>query len=47
LVPVSENAFSPDGVAPLIVFERDGSGRVAGYVQGSPDGSVRRARRIP
>jgi ketosteroid isomerase-like protein len=47
LVAVSENAFSPDGVAPLIVFERDRSGRVAGYVQGSPDGSVRRARRIP
>ena len=47
LVPISENAFSPDGVAPLIVFERDASGRVAGYVQGSPDGVVRRAQRIP
>jgi ketosteroid isomerase-like protein len=47
LVPVSENAFSPDGIAPLIVFERDGSGRVASYVQSSPDGVVRRAHRIP
>jgi ketosteroid isomerase-like protein len=47
LVPVSESAFSPDGVAPLLVFERDATGRVVGYVQGSPDGVVRRARRIP
>jgi Domain of unknown function (DUF4440) len=46
LVPVSTSAFSPDGVAPLIVFERDATGRVVGYVQGSPDGGVRRARRI-
>jgi hypothetical protein len=47
LVPVSENAFIPDGIATLIVFERDGSGRVVGYVQGAPDGTVRRAHRIP
>lgn len=47
LLPVSDDAFSPDGVAPLIVFERDASGRVAGYVQQSPDGSVVRARRLP
>ena len=46
LVPVSTSAFSPDGVAPLIMFERDATGRVLGYVQGSPDGAVRRARRI-
>lgn len=46
LLPVSESAFSPDGIAPLIVFERDASGRVIGYVQGGPDGNVRRARRI-
>jgi hypothetical protein len=46
LVPVSTSAFSPDGVAPLIVFERDVMGRVVGYVQGSPDGAVRRARKI-
>lgn len=46
LLPVSESAFSPDGVAPLIVFERDASGRVLGYVQGAPDGSVLRTRRI-
>ncbi len=46
LVPVSSSAFSPDGVAPLMVFERDASGRVVGYVQGSPDGSVRRARKV-
>lgn len=47
LLPVSEDAFSPDGAAPLIVFERDASGRVIGYVQQSPDGSVARARRLP
>jgi hypothetical protein len=47
LRPVSDDAFSPDGVAPLIVFERDASGRVTGYVQQSPDGSVVRARRLP
>jgi ketosteroid isomerase-like protein len=46
LVPVSESAFSPDGVAPLIVFERDAKGHVIGYVQGLPDGRVVRARRI-
>jgi hypothetical protein len=47
LIPVSSNAFSPDGIAPIIVFERDAAGRVVGYVQGSPDGLIRRARRIP
>ena len=47
LRPVSDDAFSPDGIAPLIVFERDASGRVTGYVQQSPDGSVVRARRLP
>lgn len=47
LLPVSTDAFSPDGVAPVIVFERDASGRVVGYVQQSPDGSVTRARRLP
>ena len=47
LMPVSESAFSPDGVAPLIVFERDASGRVIGYVQGGPDGDARRTRRVP
>lgn len=47
LVPVSASAFSPDGVAPLIVFERDSTGRVIGYVQGYPDGQVRRATRLP
>lgn len=46
LMPVSEDAFSPDGMAPLIVFERDASGRIIGYVQGSPDGQVLRARYI-
>jgi hypothetical protein len=46
LLPVSEAAFSPDGVAPLIVFERDASGHVIDYVQGNPDGSVRRALRV-
>ncbi|HVH31351.1 MAG TPA: nuclear transport factor 2 family protein [bacterium] len=47
LVPVSATAFSPDSVGALMVFERDASGRVLGYVQGFPDGSVRRAARIP
>ena len=47
LLPVSVDAFSPDGIAPLIVFERDARGRVTGYVQQSPDGSVVRARRLP
>jgi Domain of unknown function (DUF4440) len=47
LLPVSENAFSPDGFAPLIVFERDGSGHVTGYVQQQPDGAVAHARRLP
>ena len=42
---VSEDTFSPDGIAPMIVFERDGTGRVVGYVQQSPDGSIARARR--
>jgi hypothetical protein len=46
LVPVSASAFNPDGVGPLMVFERDSTGRVTGYVQGLPDGSVIRARRI-
>lgn len=46
LLPVSTAAFSPDGVAPLIVFERDAAGRVTGYVQQAPDGRVTRARRL-
>lgn len=47
LLPVSDNAFSPEGTAPLIVFERDATGRVTGYVQQQPDGVVARARRLP
>lgn len=47
LVPVSGTAFSPDGVGALIVFERDPTGRVVGYVQGLPDGQVVRAPRRP
>jgi hypothetical protein len=47
LIPVSANAFSPDGVGALMVFERDRSGRVTGYVQGYPDGRVVRAIRLP
>lgn len=46
LLPVSTSAFSPEGMAPLIVFERDASGRVTGYVQQAPDGTVTRARRL-
>jgi hypothetical protein len=47
LVPVSATAFSPDGVGPLMIFERDATGRVVGYVQGLPDGQVVRAARLP
>jgi hypothetical protein len=47
LVPVSTDAFSPDGFGALIVFERDAGGRVVGYVQGYPDGTVFRAPRLP
>lgn len=47
LVPVSSSAFSPDGMGSLIVFERDATGRVLGYVQGFPDGSFFRAARLP
>jgi hypothetical protein len=47
LVPVSPNGFSPDGIGALIVFERDGAGRVTGYVQGYPDGHVVKASRLP
>jgi uncharacterized protein DUF4440 len=46
LVPVSDAAFLPDGVGPLMVFERDASGRVLGYVQSLPDGRLVRARKI-
>ena len=46
LVPVSPSTFSPDGIAPLISFERDASGRVIGYVQGAPDGQVLRTTYI-
>lgn len=47
LRPVSGNTFSPEGVAPMIVFERDAQGRVTGYVQQEPDGTIVRARRLP
>ncbi len=46
LVPVSATAFSPDGVGVLIVFERDSTGRVLGYIQGYPNGDVVRAVRL-
>ena len=46
LVPVATNVFSPDGVGALISFERDASGRVLGYVQGYPDGSVIHAPKL-
>lgn len=47
LRPVSENTFSPEGIAPMIVFERGAQGRVTGYVQQEPDGTIVRARRLP
>jgi hypothetical protein len=46
LVPISTDAFLPDGSGHLIVFERDRTGRVTGYVQGYPNGVVIRARRL-
>jgi hypothetical protein len=46
LYPVSTNTFSPDRSAPMIVFERDATGRVTGYVQQQPDGAIARARRL-
>lgn len=46
LFPVSEDTFSPEGTAPMIVFERDAHGRVTGYVQQAPDGPITRARRL-
>ena len=47
LIPVSTSAFSPDGVGAMIVFERDATGHVLGYVQGYPDGRIVRAPRLP
>ncbi|HET7553558.1 MAG TPA: nuclear transport factor 2 family protein [Gemmatimonadaceae bacterium] len=46
LWPVSSSTFSPEGSAPMIVFERDASGRVTGYVQQAPDGPITRARKL-
>lgn len=46
LWPVSHSTFSPEGSAPMIVFERTASGRVIGYVQQAPDGTIARARRL-
>jgi hypothetical protein len=44
-----QNVFvyrASDAVAPMIVFERDARGRVIGYVQQMPDGTITRARRL-
>jgi hypothetical protein len=46
LYPVSQNTFSPERSAPMIVFERDARGRVTGYVQQQPDGTIARAPRL-
>ena len=46
LWPVSHSTFSPEGSAPMIVFERNANGRVTGYVQQAPDGTITRARRL-
>lgn len=46
LYPVSRNTFSPERSAPVIVFERDEKGRVTGYVQQQPDGTIARAPRL-
>jgi Domain of unknown function (DUF3471). len=47
LYPVSRDTFSPERFAPMIVFERDERGRVTGYVQQQPDGTIARAPRLP
>jgi hypothetical protein len=47
LVPVSQTAFIPNGMGAMLVFERDSTGRVIGYVQAFPDGRVVRAVRLP
>ena len=46
LYPVSQNTFSPERSAPMIVFERDERGQVTGYVQQQPDGTIARAPRL-
>lgn len=46
LISVSRDTFSPDGIAPMIVFERDAGGRVTGYVQQQPDGTITRGVRM-
>jgi hypothetical protein len=46
LLPVSENTFSLEGVAPMIVVERNALGEVIGYVQQAPDSTIARARRL-
>jgi lipopolysaccharide export LptBFGC system permease protein LptF len=46
LFPVSADTFSPERFAPMIVFERDEVGRVVGYVQQQPDGTIARAPRL-
>jgi hypothetical protein len=46
LFPVSRDTFSPERFAPMIVFERDERGRVTGYVQQQPDGTIVRAPRL-
>jgi len=46
LLQVSADTFSPGGVAPMTVFERDTAGRVVGYVQQQSDGTIARARRL-
>ncbi len=46
LYPVADAAFSPERAAPMIAFQRDASGKVTGYVQQQPDGTVARAPRM-
>ena len=47
LVPIAATVFRPDGVGAPIAFERNEAGRITGYVQTYPDGTVFRARRLP
>ena len=46
LFPVSRDTFSPERLAPMIVFESDERGQVTGYVQQQPDGTIARAPRL-
>lgn len=47
IVPATRESFHEVGDPTLVVFARDSTGRVAGYVMHFPDGQVVRARKLP